>query len=78
MLLVYMLIKQNKNKKYWLLLTPCLFNTISLAPINLAQDLRYVYINYLTLLVVGLIFIVEYDFTKIKILLNKIVKKTSK
>ena len=77
-LLIYMLIKQNKNKKYWLLLTPCLFNTISLAPINLAQDLRYVYINYLTLLVVGLIFIVEYDFTKIKILLNKIVKKTSK
>lgn len=78
MLLVYMLIKQNKNKKYWLLLTPCLFNTISLLPINLAQDLRYVYINYLTLLVVGLIFIVEYDFTKIKIFLNKIVKKTSK
>lgn len=78
MLLVYMLIKQNKNKKYWLLLTPCLFNTLSLLPINLAQDLRYVYINYLTLLVVGLIFIVEYDFTKIKIFLNKIVKKTSK
>ena len=78
MLLVYMLIKQNKNKKYWLLLTPCLFNTISLLPINLAQDLRYVYINYLTLLVVGLIFIVEYDFNKIKIFLNKIVKKTSK
>ena len=77
-LLIYMLIKQNKNKKYWLLLTPCLFNTISLAPINLAQDLRYVYINYLTLLVVGLIFIVEYDFNKIKIFLNKIVKKTSK
>lgn len=77
-LLIYMLIKQNKNKKYWLLLTPCLFNTLSLLPINLAQDLRYVYINYLTLLVVGLIFIVEYDFTKIKIFLNKIVKKASK
>ena len=69
--------KAHVEKKYWLLLTPCLFNTLSLLPINLAQDLRYVYINYLTLLVVGLIFIVEYDFNKIKILLNKIVKKTS-
>ena len=32
-----------------------------LIPINLAQDLRYVYINYLTVLFVGLIFICEYD-----------------
>lgn len=27
-----------------------IYNTISLAPINVAQDLRYAYINYLTLL----------------------------
>lgn len=76
--LIYIIIKQNKNKKYWLLLTPCLFNTLSLLPINLAQDLRYVYINYLTLLIVGLIFIVEYDFRKLKIYFQKLIKKTSK
>ena len=51
-----------------------MFNTLSLLSINLAQDLRYVYINYITLLIVGLIFIVEYDFNKSNILLNKIVK----
>lgn len=63
---IYLIIKQNKNKKYWLLLTPCVLNILPLIPTNLAQDLRYVYINYLTLLVVALIFICEYDFDKIK------------
>jgi len=63
---IFLLIKQNKNKKYWLLLAPCILNILPLIPTNLAQDLRYVYINYLTLLVIALIFICEYDFTKIR------------
>lgn len=71
LILIYLLIKQNKNKKYWLLITPCIFNILPLIPINLAQDLRYVYINYLTLLFVGLVFICEYDFSKIKEYINK-------
>lgn len=37
-----------KDKRYFLVLLPMIFNTISLLPINVAQDLRYVYINYLT------------------------------
>lgn len=65
-ILIYLLIKQNKNKKYILLLTPCILNVIPLIPTNLAQDLRYVYINYLTLLIIILIFICEYNFTKIR------------
>lgn len=44
--------KRIKNKKYLLLLLPMLFNTLSLAAVNLAQDLRYVYINYLTLFLI--------------------------
>ncbi len=51
--------KKMKEKRYFLILLPMIFNTISLLPINVAQDLRYVYINYLTLLllVIPLFFI---------------------
>ncbi len=49
------LVKSTKNKKYWFVCVPMLANIISLLPINLAQDLRYVYINYLTLAYVGLL-----------------------
>lgn len=62
---IYLLVKQNRNKKYYLLLTPSILNILPLIPTNLAQDLRYVYINYLTLLIIALIFVCEYDFTKI-------------
>ena len=48
------------GKKIWLFISPMLFNTLSLLPINLAQDLRYVYINYLTLFGVLLIFAINY------------------
>ena len=56
-ILVVYLSKKYKNNKVWYILLPMLFNTISLLPINLAQDLRYAYINYLTLVVIGLLWI---------------------
>lgn len=55
--------KKFKDKRYFLVLLPMLYNTISLLPINVAQDLRYVYINYLTLL---LLVIPMFLFTKRK------------
>lgn len=55
--------KKFKDKRYFLVLLPMLYNTISLLPINVAQDLRYVYINYLTLL---LLVIPMFLFTKSK------------
>ena len=48
------------GKKIWLFIAPMLFNTVSLLPINLAQDLRYVYINYLTFFGILLMFIINY------------------
>ena len=57
-----LLVKQNHEKKYFLLLTPALANSLPLFLINLAQDLRYVYINYLTLIFVLLIFVNNYNF----------------
>lgn len=42
--------KRTKDKRLLLVLIPMIFNTFSLLPINIAQDLRYVYINYLTLI----------------------------
>lgn len=42
--------RKRKDKRYFLAILPMIYNTISLAPINVAQDLRYAYINYLTLL----------------------------
>lgn len=42
--------RKNKDNRYYLVLMPMILNTFSLLPINIAQDLRYAYINYLTLL----------------------------
>ena len=44
--------RRNKNKKYFLIILPMIFSTVSLLPMNIAQDLRYAYINYLTLLLI--------------------------
>ena len=44
------------GKKIWLFIMPMVLNTISLLPINLAQDLRYVYINFLTFFGILIIF----------------------
>jgi len=49
-----------KNKKIYIVLLPMIANTISLLPINLAQDLRYVYINYLTFFFVLLLVVLNY------------------
>lgn len=59
-ILTIILIKSLKNKRLWVILTPMLANITSLLPINLAQDLRYVYINYLTLGFVGLLIVLNY------------------
>jgi len=61
-ILMFILIKRKLlNKEYYIVLLPMLLNTLSLLPINLAQDLRYVYINFLTFAFVGLIFINYYQ-----------------
>ena len=54
-IIVIILNKIEKTKKYWLSILPMLVNTLSLLPINIAQDLRYVYINYLTLIFIIII-----------------------
>ena len=46
-----------RKMKYGVLILPMMLNTISLVPINLAQDLRYVYINYLTFFLILFVFI---------------------
>ena len=48
LIVCYILVKALDNKKLWFLTFPMLANIASLLPINIAQDLRYVYINYLT------------------------------
>ena len=60
------------GKKIWLFIFPMLFNTLSLLPINLAQDLRYVYINYLTFFGILLMFVINYKHVFCK---NKRIKK---
>lgn len=60
LILTLILSKRVYGKKIWLFIFPMLFNTISLLPINLAQDLRYVYINYLTFFGLGLLVIINY------------------
>lgn len=57
------------GKKIWLFSLPMILNIVSLLPINLAQDLRYVYINYLTFFGLLLMFFVNY---------KKIFKKSKK
>ncbi len=56
-ILTIYLTKKYKVKNLYLILLPMFLNTVSLFPINLAQDLRYVYINYLTLTIIGLIYL---------------------
>lgn len=68
-ILTIILAKKVYGKGIWLFITPMLFNTLSLLPINLAQDLRYVYINYLTFFGIMLMFIVNYK--RIFMLKNK-------
>lgn len=47
-ILIFVVYKKKKDKRIFILLLPMVLNTISLLPVNIAQDLRYVYINYLT------------------------------
>lgn len=56
-ILVYIINKLEKTKKYYIILLPMLANTISLIPINIAQDLRYVYINYLTFIFIIILYL---------------------
>lgn len=58
-ILAIILSRKYKNKEIWYLLVPMLLNTLSLLPTNVAQDLRYVYINYLTLVALGLIYVTK-------------------
>ena len=60
-IMAIILSKKVYNKKIWIFLLPMFANTISLLPINLAQDLRYVYINYLTFFGLLLMFILNID-----------------
>lgn len=63
-ILAIILSKKVYGKKIWLFIVPMLCNTFSLLPINLAQDLRYVYINYLTFF--GLLLMLTINFKKLK------------
>lgn len=59
-IMLIILSKKVFGKKIYLLGTPMILNTISLLPINLAQDLRYVYINFLNFFIILLVFIINY------------------
>lgn len=65
-ILLIILSKKVYGRKIYLIGLPMILNTLSLLPINLAQDLRYVYINYLTFFGLLLIFLINYKkiFTK--------------
>lgn len=58
-IITIILAKKIYGRSIWLFSMPMLLNTISLLPINLAQDLRYVYINYLTFFGLFLILIIN-------------------
>ncbi len=58
-IITFILSKKIYGKKIWIFILPMILNTISLLPINLAQDLRYVYINYLTFYGLLLMFILN-------------------
>lgn len=53
------IVMSKKDKRYLLLILPMLLNTLSLLPTNVAQDLRYVYVNYLILAFLIGIFILD-------------------
>lgn len=59
-LMVILVKKKLLEKECYVVLLPMLLNTLSLIPFALAQDLRYVYINFLACALVGLIFINYY------------------
>lgn len=58
--ITFILAKRVYGKRIWLFSLPMILNIISLLPINLAQDLRYVYINYWTFYGLLLLFIINY------------------
>lgn len=58
--MLIILTKKVYDKKMYLFGLPMFLNTVSLLPINLAQDLRYVYINYLTFFGLLLLCIINY------------------
>lgn len=60
-LLIIILNKIEKTKQHFAILIPMLANTISLLPINIAQDLRYVYINYLTFMFIMVIYLTRIE-----------------
>ena len=55
LIVIYVVFRTGNNKKFWIIV-PMVLNTMSLLPINIAQDLRYVYINYLTFVLALVIF----------------------
>ena len=68
LIITIILSKKVYGKKIWLFILPMILNIVSLTPINLAQDLRYVYINYLTFYGLVLMIIINYKkiFSKTK------------
>lgn len=64
-IIIFILSKSLKNKKLFIVLFPMIANFISLLPINLAQDLRYVYINYLTFFFVLMLLILNINEVKL-------------
>ena len=60
LIITFILAKRVYGKRIWLFSLPMILNIISLLPINLAQDLRYVYINYWTFYGLLLLFIINY------------------
>lgn len=74
-ILIIIIAKKHKNMGYILCISPMIYNTISLVGINVAQDVRYVYINYLTLL---MLVIPIFIFDRIKVRKIKMEKKDNK
>lgn len=64
LIIAYILYKKVYGRKIWIFILPMVLNFVSLLPINLAQDLRYVYINYLTFY--GLLLMLLLSFCKEK------------
>lgn len=60
LLISFILAKRVYGKRIWLFSLPMILNIVSLLPINLAQDLRYVYINYWTFYGLLLLLVINY------------------
>lgn len=63
-IITFILSKKVYGKKIWMFIMPMICNILSLLPINLAQDLRYVYINFL--IIIGLLMILMTNYDKMK------------